>query len=130
MARRKPKNFGGRGVRAWLAVALAVGALAVGAARLASQEVAADAPPAVRANLPKTRLLSAVEAQSAIAQRVAALRQRQTETLQAQARMLALEAKANVPDYRVPQPPPDAPVPPRPDALNGEITRQRLEAVR
>jgi hypothetical protein len=105
-----------------------VGAIAMSGARLSSQEVTADsaAQPAVRANLPTTRLLSAAEAKGKIAERLAAMRQRQAEAREAQAYALSL-AEAPGPNYRLPQPPPDAPVPPRPDAPNGEITRERQE---
>jgi len=106
--------------RLWIS-ALLVLPLIVGAARLSSQEITASLPNPL--SRPQPRLLSRGEAERGLAQRFATMRRRR-QAYNARRRAAAIR------DYRVPEPPPGAMVPARPDAPEGEITRQRLEASR
>jgi len=106
--------------RLWMSALFGV-ALIIGAARLSSQEVTASLPNPL--SRPQPRLLTRREAERGLAQRFVAM-QRRRHAYSARRRAGAVR------DYRVPEPPPGAMVPARPDTPEGEMTKQRQEASR
>ena len=121
MAKTRSTNERRRGGPLWkLAVLGAV--VFAGAASLWSQEVIeAQKLPLARPQPPP--LLSRGEVQRGLGERFVAMQRR------GQAYMLRRQAEA-ARNHRVPEPPPGANVPARPDAPEGEIVRQKLEVSR
>jgi len=120
MVKRRSAETRKRSWRLWVGVGFAA-ILIVTAARLSSQEVD-DGQKLPLARLQPPPLLSRGDVERSLPERFAAMERR------LEAYKLRRRTKAR--DYRVPEAPSGAMVPARPDAPEGEITKQRLEASR